>query len=177
MEGGDGTQKTTLKDKRLRAGLEENLREINAPLPCNLKIHLGHSMVYSRTRRNLIAIGLLLLTSCAEQAPETTMDGIYTAAQAERGKGLFTSLCERCHSVQEFSGRSFDAIWAGSPAATLYVRIATSMPLDQPGSLAISQVTALMAHIFNENKMPTGDTPLEGDLDWLAAISLARPTD
>ncbi|MDG2420413.1 MAG: hypothetical protein P8N40_01775 [Gammaproteobacteria bacterium] len=133
--------------------------------------------MYSRTRQNLIAIGLLLLTSCAEQAPETTMDGIYTAAQAERGKGLFTSLCERCHSVQEFSGRSFDAIWAGTTAATLYARIATTMPLDQPGSLAIPQVTALMAHIFNENKMPAGENPLEGNMDWLATISMARPTE
>ena len=104
------------------------------------------------------------------------MDGIYTVAQAERGAGLFDSLCARCHSVQEFSGRSFDVIWAGVPAAALYVRIANTMPLDQPGSLGIPQVTALMAHIFDENKMPAGTTPLEGDMDWLMSITLARTT-
>jgi len=103
------------------------------------------------------------------------MDGIFTMAQADRGKGLFTSLCERCHSVQEFAGKSFDSIWAGVPAAALYARIANTMPLDQPGSLGIPQVTALMAHIFNENGMPAGDTPLEGDVDWLMTVSLARP--
>jgi len=123
----------------------------------------------------LISVSLLLLGSCAEQVPETSMDGIYTLAQAERGKGLFTSLCERCHSVQEFSGRSFDSIWAGVPAAALYARIANTMPFDQPGSLGIPQVTALMAHIFNENDMPAGDKPLEGDIDWLMSVSLARP--
>ena len=123
----------------------------------------------------LILASMLLLGSCADQVPETTMDGIYTMAQAERGKGLFTSLCERCHSVQEFSGRSFDSIWAGVPAAALYARIANTMPLDQPGSLGIPQVTALMAHIFHENKMPAGDKPLEGDIDWLMSVSLARP--
>jgi len=117
----------------------------------------------------------LLLGGCADQVPETTMDGIYTMAQAERGKGLFTSLCQRCHSVQEFSGRSFDSIWAGVPAAALYARIANTMPLDQPGSLGIPQVTALMAHIFHENNMPAGDKPLEGDIDWLMTVSLARP--
>ena len=123
----------------------------------------------------LILAAMLLLESCADQVPETTMDGIYTMAQAERGKGLFTSLCERCHSVQEFSGRSFDSIWAGVPAAALYARIANTMPLDQPGSLGIPQVTALMAHIFYENNMPAGDKPLEGDIDWLMSVSLARP--
>ena len=123
----------------------------------------------------LILAVMLLVGSCADQVPETTMDGIYTMSQAERGKGLFTSLCQRCHSVREFSGRSFDSIWAGVPAAALYARIANTMPLDQPGSLGIPQVTALMAHIFHENNMPAGDKPLEGDIDWLMTVSLARP--
>tara|TARA_Y100000996_G_scaffold328273_1_gene264352 strand:+ start:54 stop:455 length:402 start_codon:yes stop_codon:yes gene_type:complete len=123
----------------------------------------------------LILAVMLLVGSCADQVPETTMDGIYTMSQAERGKGLFTSLCQRCHSVLEFSGRSFDSIWAGVPAAALYARIANTMPLDQPGSLGIPQVTALMAHIFHENNMPAGDKPLEGDIDWLMTVSLARP--
>ena len=123
----------------------------------------------------LILALMLLVGSCADHVPETTMDGIYTMSQAERGKGLFTSLCQRCHSVQEFSGRSFDSIWAGVPAAALYARIANTMPLDQPGSLGIPQVTALMAHIFHENNMPAGDKPLEGDIDWLMTVSLARP--
>ena len=131
--------------------------------------------MFRRIGLPLISVSLLFLSSCAEQVPETSMDGIYTLAQAERGKGLFTSLCERCHSVQEFSGRSFDSIWAGVPAAALYARIANTMPFDQPGSLGIPQVTALMAHIFNENDMPAGDKPLEGDIDWLMSVSLARP--
>ena len=131
--------------------------------------------MFRRIGLPLISVSLLFLGSCAEQVPETSMDGIYTLAQAERGKGLFTSLCERCHSVQEFSGRSFDSIWAGVPAAALYARIANTMTFDQPGSLGIPQVTALMAHIFNENDMPAGDKPLEGDIDWLMSVSLARP--
>lgn len=118
---------------------------------------------------------VLLLVSCSESVPETSMDGIYTASQAQRGEGLFESLCARCHSVQEFSGRAFDAIWAGVPAAALYARIANTMPLDQPGSLSIPQVTALMAHIFDENGMPAGEAPLEGDMDFMMAITLARP--
>jgi hypothetical protein len=132
--------------------------------------------MHYRTKRAVFAVTLILLVGCAEQVPENSMDGIYTVAQAERGAGLFESLCARCHSVQEFTGRSFDAIWAGVPAAALYVRIANTMPLDQPGSLSLPQVTSLMAHIFDANAMPAGDTPLDGDMDFMMSITLARPT-
>ena len=125
--------------------------------------------------RAAFVIMLMLLASCAEPEPETSMDGIYTAAQAQRGAGLFESLCARCHSIQEFSGRSFDAIWAGVPAAALYTRIANTMPLDQPGSLSIPQVTSLMAHIFDANGMPAGNATLEGDMDFMMRVTLARP--
>ena len=148
---------------------------INALLLYNLTIRPGHNCMCTGVRGILIAAVLILLTNCAEKIPETSMDGIYTADQAARGAGLFTSLCERCHSIQEFSGRSFDAIWAGVPAAALYTRIANTMPLDQPGSLGLPQVTALMAHIFAMNEMPTGNSPLVADMDWLMGITMARP--
>ena len=133
--------------------------------------------MFAGLSRAIRLLPLLLLVSCAEQVPETSMDGIYTSAQAQRGAGLFESLCARCHSVQEFSGRAFDSIWAGVPAAALYTRIANTMPLDQPGSLGIAQVTSLMAHIFDANGMPAGDTALEGDMDFMMSVTLARPSD
>ena len=148
---------------------------INALLLYNSTIRQGHNCMRRGVCGTLSAAVLILLAHCAEKIPETSMDGIYTADQAARGAGLFTSLCERCHSIQEFSGRSFDAIWAGVPAAALYTRIANTMPLDQPGSLGLPQVTALMAHIFAMNKMPTGNSPLVADIDWLMGITMARP--
>ena len=77
-------------------------------------------------------------------------------------------------TVSRVCRKSFDSIWAGCTAA-LYARIANTMPLDQPGSLGIPPVTALMAHIFNENGMPAGDKPLEGDVGWLMTVSLRGP--
>ena len=148
---------------------------INALLLYNSTIRQGHNRMCRGVCGTLSAAVLILLAHCAEKVPETSMDGIYTADQAERGAGLFTSLCERCHSIQEFSGRSFDAIWAGVPAAALYTRIANTMPLDQPGSLGLPQVTALMAHIFATNEMPTGNSPLVADMDWLMGITMVRP--
>ena len=127
--------------------------------------------------RAVFAATLILLASCSDPVPETSMDGIFTAQQAERGGPLFNDVCQRCHSMQEFTGRTFDAIWAGVPAAALYARIANTTPLDQPGSLSVAQVSNLMAHILSENGNPAGDMPLEGDLDYLMTITLARASE
>ncbi len=121
------------------------------------------------------AILLLLLESCGEQAPTSTLDGVFTAEQAARGQGLFTDYCQRCHSIQEFSGRMFAAVWDEVPASALYYRIANTMPMDQPGSLGNNEVTALMAHIFNSNGMPVGNSPLPADLEWMNTLPMRQP--
>lgn len=126
--------------------------------------------------RGGLALVLTMLLGCAEPEPETTSDGIFTAAQAERGEGLFNQHCTRCHSIQEFTGRSFETIWVGTPTAALYLRIANTMPLDQPGSLGTVQSTALLAHILQENGMPAGDKPLEADLEFLTRILVSPPS-
>ena len=50
--------------------------------------------MFKKVRPILFALGLFTMIGCSESVPETTMDGIFTSAQAERGRGLFTSLCE-----------------------------------------------------------------------------------
>lgn len=132
-------------------------------------------MLRSITRAGLL-VTLTLLVACAEKPPETTLDGIFTAEQAQRGEGLFNQHCTRCHSIQEFTGRSFETIWVGTPTAALYLRIANTMPLDQPGSLGTVQSTALLAHILQENGMPAGETPLEADLEFLTSILISPPS-
>ncbi len=112
------------------------------------------------------------LTGCGETEPSSTRDGIFTVEQSERGANLFATHCVRCHSIQEFSGPAFATIWVEAPLAALYVRIANTMPLDQPGSLGTTEATAITAHILAENGMPTGSTALHGDLDWLMGIQI-----
>ena len=113
------------------------------------------------------------LSHCAEQLPQTSADGIFTTAQADRGAALFGQHCARCHSIQEFTGPAFNTVWAGTPASALYLRIANTMPMDQPGSLGTEQTTALLAHILDSNGMPSGNQPLSGDLPWLTGIQMA----
>ncbi|MEQ8954323.1 MAG: cytochrome c [Gammaproteobacteria bacterium] len=125
--------------------------------------------------RAVAALMLVLLTACSDPVPETTLDGIFTASQAQRGEALFGTHCARCHSIQEFSGRAFETIWAGTPAAALYLRIANTMPLDQPGSLGNTEATALMAHILASNGMPAGSTALAADVQWMSGILVTLP--
>ena len=128
-------------------------------------------------RPTLKRLGILAivagLSHCAEQPPQTSADGIFTAAQADRGAGLFDQHCARCHSIQEFTGPAFNTVWAGTPASALFLRIANTMPMDQPGSLGTEQTTALLAHILDSNGMPSGNQPLSGDLPWLTGIQMA----
>lgn len=129
-----------------------------------------------RIQRAALTLSLLLLAACAEQEPTSTLDGIFTAEQAARGEGLFNTHCVRCHSIQEFSGPAYETIWAGVPLAALYIRIANTMPLDQPGSLGTTEATAITAHILEANGMPSGATELGGDVEWQSGITLASPS-
>jgi mono/diheme cytochrome c family protein len=58
----------------------------------------------------LIGIGALAVTAVATsaQAPtKTTNSGVYTTAQADRGKALFNEKCSGCHEPSRFSGDAF----------------------------------------------------------------------
>lgn len=112
----------------------------------------------------------IVLAGCSGGPPDSTLDGLYTTEQAQRGEALYAQHCARCHSRQEFSGRLFDSVWSGQSLYALYNRIATTMPMDQPGSLGTSQVSALTAHILALNGMPPGDREIIGEEDWLAPI-------
>lgn len=124
---------------------------------------------------------LALLTACAEPdqqqdpAPSSTLDGIFTAEQATRGEGLYNTHCVRCHSIREFSGENYAANWQGTPLSALYMRIANTMPLDQPGSLGTIEATAITAHILATNNMPAGGEVLGGDVAWMNEITLDLP--
>lgn len=123
--------------------------------------------------RVTLVLFVLSSASCGERAPDSTQDGIFTAAQSERGQSLFNTHCVRCHSIQEFRGPAFNTLWAGTPLSALYVRIANTMPLDQPGSLGTAEATAITAYILEENGMPAGESALSGDLEWLMGIRVA----
>jgi mono/diheme cytochrome c family protein len=95
------------------------------------------------------------------QAPtKTTNSGVYTAAQAERGKKLFSNSCTTCHDTARFSGASFSEAWDGKALKEIWDVASGTMPEDNPGSLKQQEYADIIAYFLSLNEYPAGDTEL-----------------
>jgi mono/diheme cytochrome c family protein len=123
----------------------------------------------------LVALGLCAVVSLhAQQAPRqgsgqarTVKDGVYTAAQAMRGKAVFDMRCALCHGDMlegsagpPLAGDDFLGPRDKQPVADLFDKIHATMPADAPGTLEPQQVADLVAFILQANKFPAGRAEL-----------------
>jgi mono/diheme cytochrome c family protein len=105
-------------------------------------------------------------------------DGVYTAAQADRGRAVYASHCSRCHGEAQasrenpLSGERFADHWEARTLADLFRRVA-AMP---PGAAAAAVDTAdkrdAMAFVLRLNGFPEGSAELPADDEGLAAIRI-----
>jgi hypothetical protein len=107
----------------------------------------------------------------AAQAPEESTDqGVYTTAQAEKGSVLFSDVCRACHP-DPFWRTS----WRDRTVGDLYSIIVKSMPDDNPGSVSGGEAVEVLAYILQGNGAPSGAVPLPDDLERLLRIRLSPP--
>ncbi len=124
-------------------------------------------------------IGLLFAAALASQPDvaaaqiRSTLDGVYTEEQAQRGEQLNNDVCSECHYDEDFTDVLMMS-WAEAPANALYQVISTQMPEDNPGSLAPEQYADVLAYIFKINGMPPGSTALEPTADALRNIIIRQ---
>ena len=107
-------------------------------------------------------------TAVIEAEPETdptTLDGVYTQAQAQRGKQLFDGVCSECHETEDLTDRAFQARWEGQSTFQLWYFINDRMPYDDPWSLTRQQVTDALTYILQLNGLRSGDTEMGTDDD------------
>ena len=86
------------------------------------------------------ACGLLLRAD--SQATRTVWDGVYTEAQAERGRASYQQSCLSCHrddlrgdnTAPSLVGESFLFLWGDMEVGELSARIQKLMPPERPGS-------------------------------------------
>jgi cytochrome c5 len=102
----------------------------------------------------------------------TTMDAIYTVAQAQRGEEVFQELCAECHDTEDWTEPAFQGRWTDQSTFQLWYYINDRMPYDNPWSLSRQQVTDVMTYIFQLNDLPAGDDELgttDDDIDqyWI----------
>jgi mono/diheme cytochrome c family protein len=99
--------------------------------------------------------------------------GIYSVAQANRGRDQFRSMCAECHTSGEFGDPAFKTKWARRTVGDMYEFIHTSMPDSAPGILTEQQAVDLVAYILQLNGVQPGSVQLPADAARLDGISLA----
>jgi mono/diheme cytochrome c family protein len=122
-----------------------------------------------------IAAGSIGMVTAAGQAPsKTTNDGVYTAAQADRGKTVFEAKCTGCHEPSRFTGEAFFESWNGKPMKDLWDVASGTMPEDNPGSLKQPEYADIIAYFLSLNEFPAGEAELQGNAAAMAAIKVEK---
>jgi mono/diheme cytochrome c family protein len=120
------------------------------------------------------AVSFFATTSLGARIQQTANDGVYTAAQADRGEALFKEVCASCHAPAEFTTDDFLKNHTGKPLHALYEIMADTMPMDNPGTLKPQQYADLVAYILELNMFPAGQEELKSAADALKAIEFVK---
>jgi mono/diheme cytochrome c family protein len=135
-------------------------------------------------------VGVSALTAFARRAPlaeltHTVWDSVYTAAQASHGDSLYRNTCVKCHGAtlgggdqgSPLVGSAFLGNWSDLTLDQLFDKIRTSMPPDNPKSIATRDVADLIAYLLAQNLFPAGAKTLTDSLDQLKDIKIttSRP--
>lgn len=106
-------------------------------------------------------------TVAAKPSGPSTLSGIYTDEQANRGKNLYNGTCRSCHSPTSHTGATFAQWWRGKQLSDLFKFISEKMPKNDPGSLAPEDVADVVAYLLKMNAMPVGKEEIYPDADSL----------
>ncbi len=129
----------------------------------------------------MVRAQFLLLSACLLCLAATSVrDGVYSKAQAARGKVSYGQDCAKCHGANLEGGESapplfgpeFQTKWTGRTAGDLFNLILKTMPTDDPGSLSRRQCADLVAVVLESNDYPAGPKDLDSGADALAAIHI-----
>lgn len=140
------------------------------------------------TRR--VALGFVVLCVLAgasamrvtAQAPEPRIwQGVYTEAQAARGKEVFTSTCIRCHGPDlngvtgpALKGDRFFQTFGSEPIDRLYLKIRDTMPLNYGDTVTDSNKLDAVTYILQANGFPSGTAELKMASEELATALILR---
>ena len=124
---------------------------------------------------SLIIVQALILASAQSK---TTLDGIYSEAQAKRGEQIYKETCASCHGddlsgdgqAPPLVGNDFNADWKDLTMGDLYDRTHQSMPADKPGSLTPAQTADVIAYLLQKGNYPAGEAELPADAAALKAM-------
>jgi mono/diheme cytochrome c family protein len=125
----------------------------------------------------LVAAGTLS-AGVAAQDTQTTLDGVFTAEQAQRGSESYQRECAQCHLedllgdgiAPSLVGAPFHFRWSELSVGDMLVAIRTTMPQGAPASLSPRAYVDIVAYLLERNDFPAGDMELPTDQDVLESI-------
>ena len=98
-----------------------------------------------------------------DATPETPPGGIFTNAQARRGRTAFDEVCSECHTTSEFRGRTFQRTWGRRTVYSFFRTIRSTMPDDNPGGLEEQIYLDVVSYILSMNGHDGGAAELGAD--------------
>jgi cytochrome c553 len=109
-------------------------------------------------------------------------DGLYTAAQADRGRATFDQSCSRCHNSNlrgsdrgpTLVGDEFLASWLDGSLEALFSFIRDSMPDGNASTVNDARKADVLAYILQRNGFPTGAAELPPDTAKLEMVQILR---
>ena len=133
--------------------------------------------------------GMALIASCTllraaeAQATRTVWNGVYTEAQAERGRTSYQQTCLSCHrddlrgdsTAPSLVGESFLFLWGDMEVGELSARIQKVMPPERPGSLPAQTYTDIVAFILQQNGFPAGSSELPTESSAARILITPKP--
>ena len=130
-----------------------------------------------------LAVTALIGSAIAgQELKRTVWDGVFTDAQAERGRSAYAQSCASCHA-EDLRGQgtapslveeSFAFLWADMTVGDLFERTRMLMPSDRPGSLPSATYADIIAFVMSKNGFPAGSTELSADVAALKQIVITE---
>ena len=115
----------------------------------------------------------------------TIWDGVYTSAQAERGKATFDVSCSRCHNSDlsgsergpTLTGDKFLSNWLDGSLEPLFSFIRDMMPQGSANIVSDDSKADVLAYILQRNSFPPGKTELTANTARLDTMQILRKGD
>ena len=125
-------------------------------------------------RIRLLAVTAILIGAIgvrAQQAPQPRIwQGVYSTAQADRGKTAFLASCQRCHNADlsgdrgpALKGERFMTTWGGGSIGRLFEKIRDTMPTFATSTIDEATKLDIVTFILQTNGYPTGSAELKAD--------------
>ena len=113
-------------------------------------------------------------------------DGVYTNAQAARGRTTYGVYCTTCHLEDLSGGVEFDmqaapalvrdGFMQGRDLNNVFSFMKGNMPADNAGTLSDAAYLDVLAYILQQNSFPAGAEELKANADLLKSIQIvAKP--